>query len=91
MTQEQFNELLPIRDINGQLGYQLVINRLDFGFMVEYGCKKLAIETKEKLQILMELYLNSPKELWNLWYEETEKQREVMVQQGTPLVTETAN
>ena len=70
MTQEQFNELLPIRDTNNQGGYQLIINRLDYGFMVEYGCKKLAIESKEKLQTLMELYLNSPKELYNLWYEE---------------------
>lgn len=78
MTQEQFNELLPIRGIDHQ-GYQLIINRLDFGFLVEYGCKKLAIETKEKLQTLMELYLNSPKELYTLWYEETAKLREVPV------------
>ena len=76
MTQGQFNELLPNRSPNGREGYQLIINRLDFGFMIEYGCKKLAIETKEKLQTLMEVYLNSPEELYTLWYEESAKLRE---------------
>lgn len=68
MTQQEFDELLPNRNVEGSNPYNLTISMLDYGFVIEYGCKKIALENSTKLEALFALYLNSPTDLFNLWY-----------------------
>ena len=58
----------PIRT-EGFPRYQISIYPLDYGYMVEIGCQKFAIENVENLIERLSAYLRTPQEVITQWNE----------------------
>ena len=56
MTQEQFNELFPASPQRTD-NHTINIEPLQHGYIVNYGCQRLAIENVDKLIELRENYI----------------------------------
>lgn len=67
MTQEQFNELFPI--VSGRTdNYTINIEPLHHGYIVNYGCQRLAIENTDKLIELLTFALKQPELIKQYWW-----------------------
>ena len=49
--------------------YQISINPLDYGYIVEIGCQRFAIENVETLITKVSAYLRNPQEVITQWNE----------------------
>jgi len=47
--------------------YDISITPLDFGFIVKVGCKRFAIESKDRLINELTHYINNPSEAYKDW------------------------
>ena len=84
MTQEKFNELFPSVSERTD-NYIINIEPLNSGYIVNYGCQRLAIENVDKLIELLTFALKEPELIKQYWWEnhrEKTPEREVMVQHG---------
>lgn len=55
-------------DDDTRMKYNIQINQLDYGYVVNVGCKTFAIETPEKLLKYITEYINNPGEAEKKFY-----------------------
>ena len=62
-------EIYPPIRTDGLPKYQIFINPLDYGYMIEVGCQRFAIENVETLITKVSAYLRNPQEVITQWNE----------------------
>lgn len=67
MTQEQFKALLPVVPQRTD-SYQINIEPLQHGYIVNYGCQRIAIESTDKLLELLTFALKQPELIKQYWW-----------------------
>lgn len=48
--------------------YEVRVNQMDFGYLVNIGCQSFSIESNKKLVKFLEMYWKDPKGTEKLWY-----------------------
>lgn len=51
-----------------QKSYEVRVNQMDYGYLVNVGCKSFCIESNKKLIKFLEMYWKDPKGIEKLWY-----------------------